>query len=254
METVHSSGFTSEASMTGKSKQQRSQPHTPPYTPHKRRLERSDSPASTSGRSIHPAETVSPAKKAIKRAAQDNVKVEEVTERDLGYASDIDVVYPESLSEVNSETDGDDERSSSDDDEHSDSGIARRMSKLQCADGESESEVVRRRLERRSRRSQHKVKRTHSQSVKSDTEVTDPDAMDDQDVEASARRLRRRTRGPAETKMSFGGVLARSSPEVRDFATTAASRPGSGAGHGKLEPSVPFRLAESDVMDVDDVR
>ncbi len=79
METLtSSSGFTTESSVLGNA------PHTPPYTPHhpKRPLERNESPASA--RSIHPAETSSPAKQAAKEQSEDGVRVEELTEGDAG--------------------------------------------------------------------------------------------------------------------------------------------------------------------------
>lgn len=213
------SGFSSEASLSGR-------PHTPPYTPHrnkgKRRLERSDSPAS----SIHPAETTSPAKKAAKRAALDNVRVEELADGDVGFLTDMDVVYPEELEEVPT-SDGDDELSSSDG-EHSDSGIARRLSRLRCGDENAEAVFEKgRRLRRMSKRMGSRIfKRSHSQSVKSDTDITDADAMDDQDVAASQRRLRRRVRGPREAALVFDDI-PRTSPEAGSVGrgSSTAGRP-----------------------------
>ncbi|KAK3669393.1 hypothetical protein LTR78_010738 [Recurvomyces mirabilis] len=209
------SGFTSEASVSGR-------PHTPPYTPlrnkGKRRLERSDSPAS----SIHPTETISPAKKVPKRAsviaAEDNVRVEELADSDNAYR-DADIVFPEETEEVESQGDGDDEfsiTSGSGAEEASESeGMARRMSRLQCKDGETDEEAKfekgrrQRRLSRRHMGSQV-FKRSHSQSVGNRTgapaaEVADVDteAMDDHDVLGSKRRLRRRVRGPREDELMF---------------------------------------------------
>ncbi|KAK5124350.1 hypothetical protein LTR85_001567 [Meristemomyces frigidus] len=237
------SGFSSEASLSGR-------PRTPPYTPHrnkgKRRLERSDSPAS----SVHPAETTSPAKKAAKRAAVDNVQVEELAEGDLGFLTDIDVVYPEELEEVPS-SDGDDELSSSDG-EQSDTGIARRLSRLRCGDENAEAEFEKgRRLRRMSKRMGSRIfKRSHSQSVKSDTDVTDPDAMDGQDVATSQRRLRRRVRGP-ELVVEH---LPRSSPEAGSVGVGVAwgggpMTPERDGGAGKEG-----RGLDEDAMEVDDVR
>ena len=191
METLQpTSGFTSEASLSG------NLPHTPPYTPHhpvKRRLERSDSPASA--RSLHPAETESPATKPPKRAVHDEVEIEELTEGDVGYITDIDVVYPEELEEVDSETE-EDEQNTSDEDE-SDSGISKEFSRLGCDDG-AEAEFERRRRAKRARRRStlRTFKRSHSQSVKSESETFDTEAMGDHDLGVSARRLRRRVRGP----------------------------------------------------------
>ena len=214
METLHPiSGFASEASLSS-----RNGPATPPYTPakNKRRLERSDSPAS----SIHPAETSSPAKKLLKRANVDTVKVEELTESDLGYLTDIEVVWPEELEEVELD-DGDDEHHEADA-EDSDSGISGKFSKLHCDERNEQAELTKKRRERRlSKRTGSRVfKRSHSQSVKSESEVTDTDAMDDHDVEASARRLRRKVRGQVDgLKLVFEDI--RSSPELSSVAGSA---------------------------------
>ena len=106
-------------------------PHTPPYTPYapsKRRFERADSPASA--KSIQPLETSSPAKKAPtpSSADEDNVKVQELVEGDVGYLTDIDVVYPEELEEADSDTEDDPSTSESDDD------ITGTFSRLDCQD------------------------------------------------------------------------------------------------------------------------
>ncbi|KAK4545082.1 hypothetical protein LTR36_003633 [Oleoguttula mirabilis] len=249
MQRFHSpSGFSSEASISGR-------PHTPPYTPRrakgKRRLERADSPAS----SVHPAETTSPAKKIAKRATVDNVRVEELAEGDVGFMTDIDVVYPEELEEVPS-SDGDDELSPSDD-EHSDTGMTRRMSRLHCGDENAEVEFEKgRRLRRMSKRMSSRIfKRSHSQSVNSDAETTDVDAMADQDIAASQRRLRRRVRGPREAELVFE-EMQRSSPEASGVdVNVRASRVG--------EPITPERDVDivkqvqslnDDAMEVDDAR
>lgn len=217
-------GFTSETSLAGQP------PRTPPYTPHrhknrgKRRLDRrSDSPAS----SIHPAETSSPAKKAAKRAAAaaaaagDTFQVEELGEGDLGYTTDldVDVVYPQELEEVET-SDGDDElsSSSSEDEDEDEAAIARRLSRLRCGDENAEADFEKgRRLRRMSKRMGSRVfKRSHSETVKSEVEeVMDAEAMDDQDVAGSQRRLRRRVRGPkgAEEEVGFEDAV-RSESEV----------------------------------------
>jgi hypothetical protein len=242
METLSStSGFASEASLPGNA------PHTPPYTPHraKRPLERNDSPASV--RSIHPAETSSPAKKAAKKQVKDDVKVEELTEGDAGYITDIDVVYPHELEEIETDSDhssdgGDEEHEFSDD-------IASRLSRLGCDDSpEGQFERKRRAEHLRRRRDSRVFKRSHSQSVKSDTEVTDPEAMADHDVAASARRLRRRVRSPTGFDSGMDDVTSSptqpvglaSSPEIRGRPGTADDTASSGRDYD-----------EHDAMDVD---
>ncbi|TKA66297.1 hypothetical protein B0A55_10893 [Friedmanniomyces simplex] len=221
-------GFTSEASLSS------TRPHTPPYTPHHRNkgkrtrlAERSDSPAS----SIHPTETVSPPKKhQAKRLATtkgDSVQVEELAEGDPAYLSDVDIVYPASLEEAsglstaNSDY-GDDELScASGDNETWDAvsdaggGITRGMSRLRC-DDEAEFEAGRRQRRLSKRVGSRAFKRSHSQSVKGEEtmeEVTDPDQMDDQDLEASRRRLRRRVRGPEDGTAVVFEDAPRSSPD-----------------------------------------
>ncbi|EMC95557.1 hypothetical protein BAUCODRAFT_493774 [Baudoinia panamericana UAMH 10762] len=227
-------GLVSEAGMS-------SNLHTPPYTPHRgkgkrTRVERSDSPAS----SIHPAETESPAKKAAKRApfvlaeGADEIKVEELVEGDVGYMTDIDVVYPEELEEAGSSSDehgADDELSAGDDDLRDDelpeAGLTRRLSKLHCNDAEGEARFeVGRRQRRMSKRlaSRNVFKRTHIQSAtKSETEEggTEADVIDDHDLPASRRRLRRRVEGPRETEGPVGDA-PRSSPETGSFRTASA--------------------------------
>lgn len=210
METLSStSGFNSEASLQG------SAPQTPPYTPHrgKRPLERNDSPASA--KSIHPFETSSPAKKSARRQVNDEVKVEELTEGDAGYITDVDVVYPHELEEVESDSDRRPEEIDDDDDDESGDDILTRLSQLECEDDvEAEFEKKRRAEHLKKRRDSRAFKRSHSQSVKSDTDVTDPDAMADHDVLASARRLRRRVRGPGDADAELNDA-PRSSPMPR---------------------------------------
>lgn len=219
METLHPrSGFASEASLSS-----RNGPATPPYTPakNKRRLERSDSPAS----SIHPAETSSPAKKLLKRANGDTIRVEELNDSDLGYLTEVDLVYPEELEECEADSDYEHHEADAED---SDSGISGRFSKLHCDERKEEAEMTKKRKERRlSRQTGSRVfKRSHSQSVKSESDVTDTDALDDQDVEASARRLRRKVGAPAEGfRMVFEDIRSSSEPE----STTGS------AGEGRRE-------------------
>ncbi|KAK4498414.1 hypothetical protein PRZ48_011072 [Zasmidium cellare] len=240
METLYStSGFNSEASLSGL-------PHTPPYTPArvtKRRLERSDSPASTVG-SIHPAETSSPAKKAAKRAATDDIQVEELAEGDMGYMTDLDVVYPEELEEISS-SDSDEDQDATDVSENEASHLTRKLSRLRCGDDqEVDFEQLRRQRHIEKRAGTRIFKRTHSQSVKSETDVTDADALDDHDLGSSQRRLRRRVRGPREAGVAFEDLL-RSSPEASNAsAATDGIHPQRNATDG----------AESDGMDVDDAK
>ena len=197
METLHSaSGFNSEASLSGT-------PTTPPYTPArtrpKRRFERSDSPASNAG-SVHPAETSSPAKKAAKRGIQDEIQVQELAEGDMGYITDVDVVFPDELEEVSSDSSSVDGSSTASDNvsDSETTDIARKLSRMRCGDDqEVDFEKLRRRRHVHKRTDSRVYKRSHSQSVSGDRGgVADPDAIDDQDLPSSQRRLRRRVYGP----------------------------------------------------------
>lgn len=175
-------------------------PHTPPYTPafSRQRFARAESPASI--HSIHPTETVSPSKKAGQAPIDDGVKVEELTEADAGYIADLDVVYPEELEEPVSESEQ--YMSSSNDD--SDMDISQPFSRLDCMDGaEAEFEMMRRAKHVRKRADSRVFKRSHSTSVKSEMEMTDSDAMADQDRSSSARRLRRRTHGQSGVEVVY---------------------------------------------------
>ena len=219
METLQPTlGSTTEPKGTSKSA-----PHTPPYTPHraKRRFERSDSPASIS--SIQPAETTSPAKKVARRSVEDNVTVEELVEGDLGYATDVDVVYPEELEEKTSSTSADE--SSDDDGNESETGISQRFQELGChASEEAEFEKKRREKHLRTRTNSRLFKRSHSEIIKSDSEVSDVEAMGDHDLVSSARRLRRRVGGPSGIEVFGDGP--RSSPEPRSAGLAPAFQMG----------------------------
>ncbi|KAK0314348.1 hypothetical protein LTR82_013065 [Friedmanniomyces endolithicus] len=261
-------GFTSETSLSG------TRPHTPPYTPYRnkgkrtRLTPRSDSPAS----SIHPTETVSPPKKhpAKRQATEgDSVRVEELAESDPAYLSDVSIVYPASLEEAsglstaNSEY-GDDELSSSASDDMEardmapDAGgaeITHRMSRLRCADeADFEAGRMQRRLSKRM--GSRMFKRSHSQSVKAPAEgmveeVMDVDGMGDQDLEASARRLRRRVRGPEEA-VGFEDVVPR---RVLNFGSVHAGdgMPLTPEQEGKSEKRGERVQSASAVVDVDEM-
>ena len=194
-------GFASQTSLHAAHKP----PATPPYTPakHKRRLERSDSPAS----SIHPTETSSPAKKVLKRTPSDNVLVVELPDGEIVSLPDTDIVSPSELEEAEdylSEIHSEEQvaepnyESDSDSDSDSDSGISSRFARLDCEDQEEESEMTQKRMERRlSKRVSVRVfKRPHSQSADGDSRATDTDDVDERSGDASIRRLRRRVLDP----------------------------------------------------------
>ena len=213
-------------------------PQTPPYTPlhrnkGKRPLSRSESPASPV--SIHPTETTSPAKKAAKKRATsaevDQVLVEEL---DAGYQTDTSVVYPETLEEASSPRsatlEASDPMESDSDAEMTDGetrGLSRRLSLLYCGDENAKELFEKGRRERRmsKRLSARMFKRSHSQSVKGDSEELE-------DMTASQKKLRRTREDVLEG--SPAGVAVASSPPDTPAGT---ARPGG-----------------SDAMDVDRAR
>ncbi|KAK5743424.1 hypothetical protein LTR17_002599 [Elasticomyces elasticus] len=190
-------------------------PHTPPYTPYRSKAKRrhahlASNPQSRAS-SVHPTETVSPPKKHAKRSnaeKDDAVHVEELAEQDAASMSDTEIVYPASFEDAAStaNSDGDDELSSSDDDDKAvvegsedAGGLTRRMSRLHCTDDDGEAQFEQGRRQRRmSKRLGSRIfKRSHSQSMTEEAATeADADMVDDHDLEASRRRLRRRTRGP----------------------------------------------------------
>ncbi|KAF7195124.1 hypothetical protein HII31_03592 [Pseudocercospora fuligena] len=252
LETLYStSGFTSENSLSG-------HPHTPPYTPSRplksgkrSRLERSDSPASNAG-SLHPTETVSPGKKPNKRIATDNIRVEELAEGDAGYMGDLDVVNPDEVEEMDS-SDGDslyDQNTASDDDTEAEN-LTRKMSQVRFGDDrDAVFERIRHRKTREKRADSRLFKRSHSQSFKSETEVTDFDAMPDQDRESTKRRLRRRTKGPDDAEFIFD-ELPRSSPSVGRSPEVFHGHYSSAADSGVDQVNLPNG---GDNMDIDDAK
>lgn len=256
METLYStSGFNSEASLSGR-------PHTPPYTPArakkptKRRLERSDSPASNAG-SIHPVDSDSPAKKAAKRTVPDNITVEELVEGDIGYITDVDVVYPEELEEISDSNTDDDRNTATDVSDAEATGLTRKLSRLRCGnDEEVDFEQRRRRRHLEKRNGTRNYKRSHSQTMKSETDITDAEALDDHDIESSQRRLRRRVRGPQENGVVFEDLL-RSSPEVGWRGLTPdgyVDSPTVTSPAAASPAPVPTEEQDEDVMDVDDAK
>jgi len=211
-------GFASQTSLHAAHKP----PATPPYTPakHKRRLERSDSPAS----SIHPTETSSPAKKVLKRTPSDNVLVVELPDGEITSLPHTDMVSPSELeeaedylSEIHSDDDSVEPTYESDSDSDSDSGISSRFARLDCEDQEEELEMAQKRLERRlSKRVSIRVfKRPHSQSADGDTRATDTDDADERSGDVSIRRLRRRVLSPVGGPIDW--EYATSSPEPDSF-------------------------------------
>ncbi|EON63758.1 hypothetical protein W97_02986 [Coniosporium apollinis CBS 100218] len=120
-----------------------------------------------------------------------DLDLEEVFETDPGYDSDIEVVWPDNYEEATSSK-------ADEDDMGVPTGIVRGIEQLRC-DGDSDgAEERQRRWDRRRMRWSARPynKRSHAESVEGASDPDDLEAIDDHDVGMSARRLRRRTRGP----------------------------------------------------------
>ena len=78
--------------------------------------------------------------------------------------------------------------------------------KLHCEEHESDADLdgaLVRRRNRLKRWSATGFKRSHSQSIESDSDCDDADQLDAHDIGVSARRLRRRVRGPGDKRSSL---------------------------------------------------
>lgn len=218
-------------------------PHTPlrHQTSSRRRARRSASPASV--RSLHPAETISPARGGTTPIAQDNVKVEELHEGDPGYATETDITYPEALEDFESGLSHED-ATSDEDGSATDDAFTSNFSRLDCDDrARAAFERKQRETSARKRADSRVFKRSHSASFESESELSDPDAMADQDRTSSARRLRRRMRDSGEAQKVYAeasmGSPSRVEPLVQDDAV---------ATHGAAAE----RLAAPSAMDIDE--
>jgi hypothetical protein len=108
----------------------------------------------------------------------------EELDSDPDYDGDIEVVQPDHFEDARSD------KSASDLDGNE---ILDRLKDLRC-DSSDEEDQQSRYLRKKKRWSQGKFKRTHSESIEGDSSYSDNDPLDD--VDSSARRLRRRVRGP----------------------------------------------------------
>jgi hypothetical protein len=118
----------------------------------------------------------------------------EELESDPGYDSDIEVIHPSHCEDAKSD------KSVS---KLGKNEVSERLKKLELDnEGSSdEEEQLRRYRQKKKRWSAGVFKRSHSQSVEGDSSYSDNDVLDD--VNPSARRLRRRVRGPCDRRMSL---------------------------------------------------
>lgn len=116
----------------------------------------------------------------------------EELDSDPGYDSDIEVVRPDHYEDARSDKS---ENNLGDD-------VIEKMNELHCrpdSSDEDEDEEERLRIYRRKKKRWSAgtfIKRTYDQSIEGDSSYSDNDPLDD--VDASARRLRRRVRGPGD--------------------------------------------------------
>ncbi|KAF2195517.1 hypothetical protein K469DRAFT_14112 [Zopfia rhizophila CBS 207.26] len=187
--------------------------------------------------------------KEIERPARRVKKAEfvlEELESDPEYDSETEVVRPDHYEYASSDKDGE---------RLEENGFIDQFKGLHCKTGSSDEEEQERRYRRKKKRwSAGIFKRSHSQSVEGDSDYSDNDPLDD--VDSSARRLRRRVRGPGDrSSLIFedkGFSNANNIVEVEE--------PEDG-GHSKGPPSIPsddgFTLDElpfwvvEDPMDMD---
>ncbi|KAF9630816.1 hypothetical protein BFW01_g1378 [Lasiodiplodia theobromae] len=117
--------------------------------------------------------------------------LEEITEDDIGYDSDAEVVRPDGFEDAGRNRD--------------DAGISECLEELNCDDDSvNTDEELRRRWERKKRRwSTRPFKRTHSQIVGSDTDDADLDGLGTHEAGSGARRLRRKLNGGRRERSSL---------------------------------------------------
>lgn len=118
--------------------------------------------------------------------------LEELADGDGSYDSQTEVIRPDHTEEATSEAaiDGRTEV---------ESGIVNELRRLwRAKDSDEEEERPRNYPKKKKRWSAGLYKRSHSQSMGSDTDNDDSEALDAHDMGSSARRLRRRVRGPGD--------------------------------------------------------
>jgi hypothetical protein len=175
-------------------------------------------------------------------------ELEEIDDSDPSYDSDTEVVRPDQCEDAKSEKELG---------EHleAETGIVSDFSKLKC-EGESNDEDEQRRSYRKKKKrwSAGIFKRSHSQSVGSDTDDEDREALDAHDLGSSARRMRRRVRGPSDNRSSLifddipnMNILEVEEPEDGDIPRGPPSIP---SDDGFTLDELPFWVLE-DPMDVD---
>lgn len=148
------------------------------------------------------------------------LEVEEITGSDIGYDSDIEVVRPDQVEDADKGEESS-SREKSQDRESDEASFLDRFRQLSCGStAHMEDAGHAERLARRKKRwSSGILKRTHSQSnLGSDTDDDDRDDLHRQDVDSSARRLRRRVGGSdARSSLTFEDLPGPSATETEEL-------------------------------------
>ncbi|KAI9816559.1 MAG: hypothetical protein M1827_001691 [Pycnora praestabilis] len=141
-------------------------------------------------------------------AHDEEFTIEELRDSDISYGSDIEVLHPDQYEDVGSARDklenfGED----ADKVDEQRNNILSGLQMLHCDDDEGPPgptyEHDRRYRKKKKRWSAGIFKRTHSQSIGSDSDSNDSEILDAQDIGSSARRMRRRVKGPGDRNSSI---------------------------------------------------
>ncbi|TKA70020.1 hypothetical protein B0A49_06765 [Cryomyces minteri] len=140
------------------------------------------------------------------------IVIEEVLEGDPSLDGDIEVLRPDRYEEADS-----DSENNEDDNGGSDAELVRGLRRLHCESGGVSGVDVGRSPRSRNKRWSAGLKRTHAQSVSSNADVGDAEDLDAHDAESSARRMRRRVRGPGNRSfLAFEDIPSASVAETED--------------------------------------
>ncbi|KAI9707075.1 MAG: hypothetical protein M1836_000035 [Candelina mexicana] len=219
-----------------------------------------DSTSKVSTRENRPEASSGSQRKDIRTVRDEDFTVEEILDGDVDYISSAQVLRPDHYEDPDSDWVGDKRKPSHL--RHRDSDlnaeIIDEFESMRCKEDEQDSDGHQRRYRRKRQRwSAGKLKRSHSQSVGSNSETdSDEEILDAHDVASSARRLRRRVRGPGDR----GSLLVEEEidptvAEIEEPAEEASiiypkdSPAESGAGNSGME-ALPFWVMP-DPMDID---
>lgn len=168
--------------------------------------------------------------------------IEEVDSDQSDYDSDVEVVRPDHCEDAKSDRSG--ARLDKD-------GFIDKFKELHCQEDSSDEEERQRIYRRKKKRwSAGIFKRSHSQSVEGDSSYSDNDPLDD--IDSTARRLRRRVRGPGDrSSLVFED---RGFSNANHIVEVEEPEEFGGVVHSKGPPSIPsddaFTLDELPFWDV----